>query len=355
MPLITCVKHGGTMRDDSIIYKKGFKYNSDWMAEDFWRTRPVVLESGHYWSNDWSDGADQDYFDAIEAYHGSYISIHGPPLRIWNDRADIIRKMNLRIGYRLQLVEASWPEVVTAGQPFEICSQWRNGGVAPCYPGGSPTFTLKDSEGAIRAVLSGQAFDVGNLEVGSPGEAPVSSVSEAFRVPAHLPTGAYDLFVSVGDLDGTPRIALPLADGDGERRYRLGQIRSRVDGEYRLEWEQPVEVDGEWQLPVVFETLKPLTADVQPFGHLDLDSKIVKGLSCRFEDGTGALRQVGRHAGYYQIAFPENVEGSSFDIYLGIWVLGGRRLLAENGDADLRVRVGKLARDTRGRFVLTPD
>ncbi len=220
---------GGTMRDDSIIHKKGFTYQSDWMAKDFWRTQPVVLESGHYGSNDWSDGADQHYFDAIEAYHGSYISIHGPPSRIWKDHANIIRKMNRRIGYRINLVEASWPELVTAGKPFEIHTQWRNAGVAPCYPGGFPAFTLKDSEGAIRAVLSGQAFDVSTLDVEAPGEAPVASVSDTFRVPAHLPTGTYELFVSVGSLDGTPRIALPLPDSDGERRYRLGQIKSRVD------------------------------------------------------------------------------------------------------------------------------
>lgn len=29
------------------------------------------------------------------------------------------------------------------------------------------------------------------------------------------------------DLDGTPRIALPLPHGDGERRYRLGRFRRR--------------------------------------------------------------------------------------------------------------------------------
>ena len=347
-------QRGGTMRDDSIIYKNGFTFRSDWMAKDFWRTQPVVLESGHYWSNDWSDGADQDYFDAIEAYHGSYISIHGPPLRIWKDHADIIRKMNLRIGYRIQLVEVSWPELITAGKPFEIRSQWRNGGVAPCYPGGVPTFTLKDSDGAIRAVLSGQAFDLKALEVGPPNEAPVSSVAESFRVPSHLPSGTYELFVSVGDLDGTPRIALPLPDGDGEKRYRLGHIRSRIDGEFRLEWERPVNVDGEWRLPVVFETLKPLSAGVQPFGHLDLDSRIVKGLSCRLNEPLDTLRNVGRHSGHYQVAFPEDAEGTAFDLYLGLWEFRGRRLLPENGHADFRVPVGTLTRDAQGKPVLRP-
>jgi hypothetical protein len=37
--------------------------------------------------------------------------------------------------------------------------------------------------------------------------------------------GTYDVFVSVGKWDGTPQIALPLAGEDGQRRYKLGQIR----------------------------------------------------------------------------------------------------------------------------------
>ncbi len=39
-----------------------------------------------------------------------------------------------------------------------------------------------------------------------------------------LKPGTYDLFISVGSRIGTPRIALPLSDGDGQKRYRLGQI-----------------------------------------------------------------------------------------------------------------------------------
>ncbi|MCK5801526.1 MAG: DUF4832 domain-containing protein [Lentisphaeria bacterium] len=346
---------GATMRDDSIIYKKGVRFRSEWMAADFWRDRPVVLESGHYWSNDWSDGADQDYFDAIEAYHGSYISIHGPPDRIWKDHADIIRRMNLRIGYRLQLVEVSWPDIVVAGRTFTIRGKWRNAGVAPCYPGGHPAFTLKDGTGAIRAVLAGSEFDMRALEVGAPEKAPVAEFAGRFRLPRHLPTGEYDLFVSVGDLDGTPHLALPLPHGDGEKRYRIGRMRMRIDGDYRLRWEQPVQVDGEWRLPVVFETLKPLPDNVHPFGHLDCESRIVKGLSCSVEGGLESLQNIGAHAGFFRLAPPEKAQGKPFSVHLGLWVLRGRRILSENGEPDLRVPVGFLTFDAAGTPHLRQD
>ena len=40
----------------------------------------------------------------------------------------------------------------------------------------------------------------------------------------NMPTGAFDVFVSVGQRDGTPKIALPLPEHDGHRRYKLGKI-----------------------------------------------------------------------------------------------------------------------------------
>jgi hypothetical protein len=37
--------------------------------------------------------------------------------------------------------------------------------------------------------------------------------------------GQYVVYVSIGQRDGTPKIVLPLADDDGQHRYRLGEIR----------------------------------------------------------------------------------------------------------------------------------
>jgi hypothetical protein len=313
----------------------------------------VVLESGHYAANDWSEGADQDYFDALEAYHGSYVSIHGPPDRIWSDHAEIIGRMNLRLGYRLQLVEASWPREVTAGQPFELASSWRNAGVAPCYPGGHPAFTLKDTAGAMHAVLAEAEFDVRTLPVGAPGAAPVRTADSRFRLPDTIPTGTYGLYVSVGDLDGTPRLELPLADSDGERRYRIGTIACRVDGEYRLRWEHPAQVDGEWRLPVVFEVLKPLPERVLPFGHFDREARIAKGLGCQLTEGPEALRSPGAHPGYYRLEPPGGADASPITMHLGLWVLDGRRILPENGAEDLRVRLGTVSFRNDGTPVLS--
>ncbi len=65
------------------------------------------------------------------------------------------------------------------------------------------------------------------LKVGPPGKAPVAENVSEFIIGLYAPTtkpGTYDLYVSVGKLDGTPVIAMPLKGDDGQRRYKLGQI-----------------------------------------------------------------------------------------------------------------------------------
>ena len=84
-------------------------------------------------------------------------------------------------------------------------------------------------------MLVDEGFDVRNLKVGAPDKAPVEKHSSQFSVAyrhvgslgTHSPpmkAGRYNLFVSVGAVDGTPQIALPMAGDDGQRRYRVGTI-----------------------------------------------------------------------------------------------------------------------------------
>ena len=76
------------------------------------------------------------------------------------ENKDVIEKINLRLGYRIQVPHIEWPKKVRKNQPFIIKSSWKNSGVAPCYPGGYPCFTLKDSKGGIVSVLVDDSFNV---------------------------------------------------------------------------------------------------------------------------------------------------------------------------------------------------
>ena len=136
-------------------------------------------------------------------------------------------QINRRLGYRIQLREASWPRETALGAPFAFEATWANAGVAPCYPGGYMALTLKDEKGGIVSVLADDSFDMRSLQVAAAGKAPVATHQSEFRVGVIAPTtkpGVYDVHVSVGKRDGTPVIALPLKDDDGHRRYKLGKI-----------------------------------------------------------------------------------------------------------------------------------
>lgn len=246
---------GVTLRDDSILVGKAPRqWHHAEMAQKFWPTLPVILEHGHYdWlvlHNTW----DQDLLvKSVEEYHASYMSLHGWPRTYLKENRDAIDRINLRLGYRLELRKVRMPRRVKLDQGFTIETTWANVSVAPCYCGGNVTFTLKNSNGDIAWVICDPTHDVKSLPPAAPGKAvertyvsscrvgvvtPIPTINEGVilrmkqrntypsfgeNVPTLRP-GTYSLHVSVGKPDGTPVIALPLAGDDGKRRYRIGTI-----------------------------------------------------------------------------------------------------------------------------------
>jgi hypothetical protein len=224
------LSQGITLRDDSVCVQPppSAWYHAD-LAGLFWPTRPVIVEHEHYGSSKqrgaWGDGS--LLVKAVEDYHASYLTIHWWPHEMLAETRATVDEINLRLGYRLQLREISWPARAAIGQPFDVDGRWANAGVAPCYPGGFMALTLKDAKGGIVAVLADDGFNLRDLKPGPKGQAPVASRRSRFTAgriaPATAP-GTYEVFVSVGERDGTPVMALPLKDDDGQRRYRLGAI-----------------------------------------------------------------------------------------------------------------------------------
>ncbi|MCU0751132.1 MAG: glycoside hydrolase family 88 protein, partial [Akkermansiaceae bacterium] len=245
---------GITIRDDSILVQPPPRswYHAE-MAQLFWPKMPVILEHEHY------DGSKQRgawsgelLLKAVEDYHASFMSIHGFPKPFLEENRVIINAINQRLGYRIMPMELSWPATVpiaTAqqaynaygdvtkhadpGKSFKVRWSWANKGVAPCYPGGFPALTLKDQKGGIVSVLVDEKFNMRDLKIGEPGKAPVTTHESEFVAGLIAPTtrpGNYDLYLSVGARDGTPKIAMPLEGDDGQRRYRMGSIQLEVPG-----------------------------------------------------------------------------------------------------------------------------
>jgi len=232
---------GVTLRDDSICVQPRPKswFHAE-MAGLFWPKMPVVLEHDHYGAckrdSTWEDGS--LLLQSVEEYHASYMSIHWWPRILLNENREIIDRINRRMGYRIQLRRAQFPSSVMLNTPFHIETVWANAGVAPCYPGGFVCFTLKDEKGGIVAAFVDESMDLRGLQTASPGKAPLKELRtectvamETYGHAVKVKPGSYDLYVSVGKLDGTPVIALPYEQDDGHRRYKIGriQIQSATD------------------------------------------------------------------------------------------------------------------------------
>ncbi|MBQ6620195.1 MAG: DUF4832 domain-containing protein [Thermoguttaceae bacterium] len=223
------VSEGIGLRDDSIFCMEPPTawYHGE-LAQKFWPTVPTFLEHGHYpvikGVNWWND---EKLLESVEVYHASYMSIHGWPKEEWKDCREVIRRINRRLGYRLQLRAIDYPQTVKIGEFFDVSTVWANAGVAPCYDGGFFALTIKDADGGIVAVLSDETFDVKSLPVGPADAIPTVEHSSRFRAGLVAPTtkpGKYDLYFSVGRRDGTPVYELPYGQSDGQRRYKIDRI-----------------------------------------------------------------------------------------------------------------------------------
>jgi hypothetical protein len=236
---------GVSLRDDSILVGgPEHPYSHQAMAQDVWPTMPVNVETLDYpgLTPQWDGG--RKFLQAVEDYHASYASIHGEPRRFLKDNRELVQQINLRLGYRLQLLQASWPKEYTVepGASMAFTAVWRNAGVAPCLPGGFPAVTLKDAKGGVAAVFVDPDFDVSLLPIAEPDKAgkrqqqmtitALPKLNEGLlrtrSLRPFLASGEYDVYISVGTAAGKPTIELPLDNSDGRRRYRIGKVTIKV-------------------------------------------------------------------------------------------------------------------------------
>lgn len=233
---------GVTMRDDSILVSKAPEHwYHDQMAQKFWPTLPVILEHEHYGLSKKRGNWDSNlWVESVEAYHASYMSIHWWPRVELEECREAIDRINRRLGYRLRMDSIRWPKQTNVSEDFTIESTWTNAGVAPCYQGGYPCFTLKDAQGGIVSVLVDTALDVKDLNVDKPEQSAPKTITSRFavaprgaedksRIVRRCAPGTFDLYVSVGRCDGTPLYALPYDGDDGHKRYLIGQITLEED------------------------------------------------------------------------------------------------------------------------------
>ena len=251
------------LRDDSIFCARN---PPRWWAHEGWarqfaKTMPVVVETCHHVRRDKAGGGDareQCWFPEmllqnLEEYQASYYTVHSFPQHLLDtNHGPILKQLALRVGYRMELREVTFPDRVKAGAPVTIFSTWVNTGVAPMYAGASIAWNLLNEKGTVVWSVVDSKFNFRSLEPKlEDGEKPRQVTTRGwfgFTTPvpdngnddvlkwarAHpkfdpgttvelLKPGKYTLAVSVGRIDGKPEIALPL-EGGKNRMYPIGTV-----------------------------------------------------------------------------------------------------------------------------------
>ncbi|MEG2380716.1 MAG: DUF4832 domain-containing protein, partial [Oscillospiraceae bacterium] len=204
------------------------------LADGIWQQAPIVMEPEHYSEmkrvDNWGDG--MGLVDWIDKVHGTYLGLHGYVREFYNENPEFAQAANMRIGYRILPEKVQIQSEVTVHDKIKMKVDWKNVAAAPCYNGGYPTLTLKDQNDNIVSTMVDDKFNVKDLPVAGIGKAEPIKNEASFRIHDVLPGGKYKAYLSVGTLDGTPAIAMPIEGNDGQNRYFVGDVN--IKGDYGI-------------------------------------------------------------------------------------------------------------------------
>lgn len=246
-------------RDDSIFCmgpepRPTFNVEGSWAhshwARNFAPETPVVIETGHWtMCREVNRFIPERLLACVEKHQASYLSIHGFPEPYYAALKNEMAQVGRRLGYRFVLRAVDYPETVKVDEPVKIASTWLNAGVSWLHAGARLTWSLVDEKGTVCWSVTDAAFNFRQLDPLLNGQEKPLTVSSSCHFGhtvdildpdpvlaaarragmdpgtkyVMLKPGTYTLCVSVGSAQGTPEIALPLANGKN-RRYPIGKM-----------------------------------------------------------------------------------------------------------------------------------
>lgn len=227
VPIQYAAKQGLGLRDDSILIEKGSRafYDQD-MAQLFYESKPVILETGEYSSTIKKGLWDPlKILEAIKKYRASYIGAYWSPNDYKKVNEKLISDVNKIIGYRISLHKLSYPNIADVKKTIPIQYLFKNTGVARCLKSGKIEFSLYSASGVKVAMKIDQSKDVINFYSKKSGVYSYTSGKLEINLNETIVPGEYWLYVSVVDSSGKAWLEMPMdgKDDDGPR-YKLGNI-----------------------------------------------------------------------------------------------------------------------------------
>jgi len=198
------------------------------LMDKYWSDHQLIGEGN--WSyeqvkKDKTHGSVAEHVNAFVRFHSAYahLYMHAASYRqaMAEDRGEFERALRSKgIGYRFVLTAAAWESKRSPGQTLTLRQEWLNRNASWCvYPYRLRVF-LMDSGGEVAWSEVNQAFDPRSWLAGT-----TYPAESAFRLPADLKPGDYDLRIALVDETGQPRVRLGIEGADPALRYQLGSVR----------------------------------------------------------------------------------------------------------------------------------
>lgn len=216
-------ENGIAWRNDSFYVNAPALYAYQDQVERNWETGPINMELQHMQRLiGWTDGS--DLVASFDTLHTTFLGIHNYSKDEYVMKREFMDSAAKRIGYRFLPETVEMQDKVNAHDDINLKISWKNLGCAPCYKDYYPCITLKDENGTVMSAMVDRNFNM--REISPDGE---KFEQSSLKLNAVLSGGNYQVYLSVGKLDGTPVINLPIDGDDGEKRYYIGDIKVRGD------------------------------------------------------------------------------------------------------------------------------
>lgn len=132
---------------------------------------------------------------------------------------ELVEYFNRMMGYRLVPDEIQYSSEVKAGDKMYLNTLWSNQAMGRCWQDYDLSVYFENAAGETVYTGTDARFNPVSINGGEPHFFELS-----FDLPATLANGEYTVKFAITDAEGNPKVEMPIAGNDGNKKYYLGKV-----------------------------------------------------------------------------------------------------------------------------------
>lgn len=132
---------------------------------------------------------------------------------------ELVEYFNRMMGYRLVPDEIQYSSEVKAGDKMYLNTLWSNQAMGRCWQDYDLSVYFENAAGETVYTGTDARFNPVSINGGEPHFFELS-----FDLPATLANGEYTVKFAITDAEGSPKVEMPIAGNDGNKKYYLGKV-----------------------------------------------------------------------------------------------------------------------------------